>query len=156
MFMRQFQGACKYATPLSRLASIKQGQTETLKAYIKRFNEELKTIHNPQENGVMMAAISGVRPDTPLWDKLQKDECKILAKFYRRVDKIMRLDTAKEAIQVGKSTPIEKNSDNGKKQKNGDHQPSLEKANKKSKALDLRVPRPLPSKFTNYTDLVSS
>ena len=47
IFMRQFQGAHKYATPLSRLASIKQGPTETLKAHIKRFNEELTTIHNP-------------------------------------------------------------------------------------------------------------
>ena len=76
--MRQFQGARKYATLLSRLASIKQGSNETLKAYVKRFNEELTTIHNPQENGVLMAIISGVRPETPLWDKLQKDECKML------------------------------------------------------------------------------
>ena len=59
MFMRQFQGACKYATPLSCLPSIKQGLNETLKAYIKHFNDELTTIHNPQENRVMMAAISG-------------------------------------------------------------------------------------------------
>ena len=51
MFMRQFQRAHKYATPLSRLASIKQGPNETLKVYIKRFNDKLTTIHNPQENG---------------------------------------------------------------------------------------------------------
>ena len=57
--MRQFQGARKYATLLSRLASIKQGSNETLKAYVKCFNEELVTIHNPQENGVSMAAING-------------------------------------------------------------------------------------------------
>ena len=70
MFMHQFQGARKYATPLSRLASIKQRPNETLKAYIKRFNDELTTIHNPQENGVMMVAISGVRLNTHFWDKL--------------------------------------------------------------------------------------
>ena len=68
--MFQFQGARKYATPLSRLASIKQWLHETLKAYVRHFNEELATIHNPQENGVLMAAISGVWPETPLWDKL--------------------------------------------------------------------------------------
>ena len=99
MFMRQFQGGCKYATPLSHLASIKQGPNETLKAYIKRFNEELTTIHNPQENGVMMAAISGVRPDTPFLDKLQKDECKTLAEFYKRADKIMCLETAERPLR---------------------------------------------------------
>ena len=46
--------------------------------YVKRFNEELATIHNLQENGVLMAVILGVRPETPFWDKLQKDEYKTL------------------------------------------------------------------------------
>ena len=46
-FMRQFQEARKYATPISRLANIKQGPNEMLKAYIKRFDDELATIHNP-------------------------------------------------------------------------------------------------------------
>ena len=103
LFMLQFQGARKYVTPLSRLASIKQGSNETLKAYVRRFNKELATIHNPQENEVLMAAISIVRPKTPLWDKLQKDECKTLQEFYRRADKIMRLETAWEVIFAGRS-----------------------------------------------------
>ena len=75
-------------------------------------------IHNPQENGVMMAAISEVRTETPFWDKLQKDECKLLMEFYRHTDKIMHLETARKAIQAGKSTPSEKNNGNNKKQKN--------------------------------------
>ena len=79
-----------------------------------------------------------------------------MAKFYRRADKIMCLETAREAIQAEKSAATEKNDVNGKKQKNWDRQPSPEKANKKSKPIDLRVPRPPPSKFTNYTVLVSS
>ena len=98
MFVRQFQGAHKYATLLSRLASIKQGPNKMLKAYIKHFNDELTTIQGPQENGVMMATISEVRPNTPFWDKLQKDDCKSLAEFYRRAGKIMHLETAQEAI----------------------------------------------------------
>ena len=155
MFMCQFQGARKYATPLSRLASIKQGPSETLKLYIKCFNDKLTTIHNPQESGVMMTVISRVRPDSPFWDKLQKDECKSLSEFYRHTNKIIRLETAREAIQAGKSTPSEKSNDNGKKQKNGDCCPSLEKMNKKAKAPDQRIPWPPPRKFTNYTDLVS-
>ena len=129
-------------TPLSRLASIKHGLNETLKAYIKRFNDELTTmlklttIHNPQENGVMMEAISRVRPDTLFWDKLQKDECKTLSEFYRCTDKIMCLETARDAIQSRKPALPEKNNDNGKKRKNGHRHPYLEKTNKKLKALD--------------------
>ena len=72
MFMRQFQGAHKYVTPLSRLASIKKGPSETLKSYIKHFNDELTMIHNTQENGVMMAAISEVRPNTLFWRPFAK------------------------------------------------------------------------------------
>ena len=68
--MRQFQGARKYTSPLIRLASIKQGSNETLKAYVRHFNEELAIIDNLQENGVLMALILGVQPETPFWDKL--------------------------------------------------------------------------------------
>ena len=67
----------------------------------------------------------------------------------------MHLDTARDAMQAGKSTPLEKNNDNNKKQKNEDRHPSLDKTNKKAKAPDLRVPQPPPNKFTNYTDLVA-
>ena len=48
----------------------------------------------------------------------------------------MRLETAREAIQAGKSTLAEKNNDNGQKQKNRNRHPSPKKTNKKSKALD--------------------
>ena len=89
-----------------------------------------------------MTTISGVRPDTPFLD--------------RRADKIMCLETARETIQARKLAPAEKSNDNGKKRKNGDYHPSPDKANKKSKALDLRVLRPPPSKFTNYIDLALS
>ena len=67
----------------------------------------------------------------------------------------MCLETAREAVQAGKSTPSEKNNDNSKKQKNEDRRLSLEKTNQKAKTPDLRVLRPPPGKFTNYMDLVS-
>ena len=133
--MHQFQEARKYATPLSHLASIKQGTNETLKAYVRHFNEELATIHNPQKNGVLMAAISGVRPETSFYDKFQKDECKTLQEFYRWADKIMRLETDREAVFAWRSVPTEapredarakksvnaKKSEDYKKCKSGDH-----------------------------------
>ena len=50
-----------------------------------------------------------------------------MAKFYRRADKIMRLEIARKAIQVGKSVSTEKNGNNGKKQKNEDLHPSPER-----------------------------
>ena len=104
--MSQFQGARKYATPLSRFANIKQGPNKILKAYVRCFNEELATIHNPQENKVLMATILGVWPETRFWDKLQKDECKMPQEFYRRADKIMCLETAREVVHAGKPTPM--------------------------------------------------
>ena len=67
----------------------------------------------------------------------------------------MRLETTREAIQAGKSAPAEKNNGSGKKRKNGVRRSSLEHTNKKPKAPDQSVPRPLPNKFMNYIDLVS-
>ena len=52
-----------------------------------------------------MAAISEVWPETPFWDKIQKDECKMLQEFYRRTNKIMRLETTREVVHAEESTP---------------------------------------------------
>ena len=42
----------QYATPISCLASIKQGPNKMLKAYIKCFNDDLATIHDaPKRTG---------------------------------------------------------------------------------------------------------
>ena len=54
-----------------------------------------------------MVAISGVRPETPFWDKPQNNECKTLLEFYRQADKIMRLETSKEVVHAGRSTLVE-------------------------------------------------
>ena len=170
LFMRQFQWARKYATPMSRLASINQVLHETLKAYIRQFNEELATIHNPQENGVLMAAISGVPPETPFWDQLQNDECKTLQEFYRRVHKIMHLETTREVVQARRSTSAgaqresaptgkfeydEKNGDN-KKRKSGDCRRFPDVHQKKAKSQDQQVTKPPSSKYNNFTDLTRS
>ena len=88
----------------------------------------------------MMPTIFGVRPETPLWNKLQNDEFKLLQEFYRCANKIMCLETARDTVQVGKSTLSENNNDHSKKQKNGDRPLSPNKTNKKGKAPDLRVP----------------
>ena len=45
----------------------------------------------------------------------------------------MRLETAQEAIQARNLAPIEKNNDNGKKQKNGD-----DKIKKRSPMVQIR------------------
>ena len=50
----------KVSNPSKSFGQYQARVNETLKAYVKRFNEELATIHNPQENGVLMAAISRV------------------------------------------------------------------------------------------------
>ena len=44
-------------------------------------------------------------------------------------------ETDREAVQAGKSTPLEKNNDNSEKQKNRDRRLSLEKTNKKANSL---------------------
>ena len=52
-----------------------------------------------------MAVISGVRPETPFWDKLQKNEYKMLQEFYKCADKIICLETAQEVVHAEKSAP---------------------------------------------------
>ena len=117
-----------------------------------------------------MAAISRVRPETLFWDKLQKDECKTLHQFYRRADKIMRLETAREVVLAERSTSAEasreiaparktqsaENNGYNKKRKNRDRRRSPDAYQKKAKCSDQRVTRPPPSKYNNFTDLTRS
>ena len=64
-------------------------------------------------------------------------------------------ETPRETVQAGKSTLAEKSGEN-KGCKNGDSQGSPKVNNKKAKSPDQRVPRPPPSKYTNFIDLTSS
>ena len=82
----------------------------------------------------------------------------------------MCLETAREVVHVGRSTPIEapheivlvgkststeKNEDN-KKRKGEDHRRSPDAHQKKAKSSDQRVSRPLLSKYNNFTNLTRS
>ena len=79
----------------------------------------------------------------------------------------MRLETAREVVLTGTSTPteayreiaqtrksqsVEKNGD-PKKSKNGDRQQSPDVHQKKAKSPNQRVTRPPLSKYSNFTDL---
>ena len=91
----------------------------------------------------------------------------MLHEFYRRADKIMCLEIAREAVCAGKPAPTEtsfetaqtrkptptEKSRKNKKHKNGDRRRSPEANNKKAKSPDQRVLIPPPSKYTNFTYL---
>ena len=94
----------------------------------------------------------------------------MLQEFYRRVDKIMRLEIAREAVHAGRSTLMEalckiaqakkstfaeKNSDI-KKHKSGDHRQSPDAYKKKAKSPDQRILRPILRKYNNFTNLIRS
>ena len=61
-----------------------------------------------------------------------------------------------KSCKQGSLLPLKITMITARSEKNRDHRPSSEKTNKKAKAPDLRVPRPPPRKFTNYTNLVCS
>ena len=94
----------------------------------------------------------------------------MLQEFYRRANKIMRLETAREVVHTGRSTPVEapheatptgkflsteKNGDS-KKHKSGDCRQSSNAHQKKTKSHDQRIPRPPLSKYNNFTNLTRS
>ena len=71
-FVRQFQAARIYSKPGSNLTNIKQREGETLKSYLKRFNDEAARVHSVLEGGVLFAAMGGFCPKTKLWNDLQE------------------------------------------------------------------------------------
>ena len=148
-FIRQFQAARIYSKPGSSLTNIKQREGETLKSYLRHFSDEAARVHSAPEEGVLFAAMGGVRPKTKLWNDLQERDCRTLEEFYARAEKHLRVENAEEAL--GKpDSPINNSKDRKeKKAKNEKSKPQDQKQlpeNRPSSAAPL-------TRYNFYTEL---
>ena len=109
------------------MTNIKQREGETLKSYLKHFNDEAAKVHSVPEDGVLFAAMGGVCPKTKLWNDLQERDCRTLEEFYARAEKYLRVENTEEAL--GKTdSPIKNPKDKKeKKRKNEESKPNDQK-----------------------------
>ncbi|XP_018840683.1 uncharacterized protein LOC109006003 [Juglans regia] len=62
LFLTQFMASRRRRGPKASLFTIKQGEDESLKAYLSRFNKERMTMDDQNEKITMAALLGGVWP----------------------------------------------------------------------------------------------
>ena len=80
----------------SHLFTIHQKETESLKNYVKWFNQAILEVEDPSDKVVIMAMMEGLRPG-PLFDSLSKNIPKILSTLQGKANKYIASEKLAEA-----------------------------------------------------------
>ncbi|PON82532.1 hypothetical protein TorRG33x02_216860 [Trema orientale] len=78
-------------------------ENESLKSYLKRFDEKAAKVTKVSEGGMLMALAVGVRLNTTLSRNLHKVYYMNIGDFYQRVKKYMGVDNAYDTMDLSKS-----------------------------------------------------
>jgi len=123
-FKRQFWVHHERMKDAISLADIKQGESESLGDYVKRFNHAAARVKGPDERLMHYALIAGVRKGTAFAQKLLMKKTEGLQDFCEKADRYMRLEEselerkkseAKNASTPGAESSKKKNGENSQK-----------------------------------------
>ena len=104
-FLQQHHAVRDYTMPGTSLANVKQGENESLKSYIHKFNMEAAKVGSLTRQELKMTITAGVRPGSKLWDNMLKREVTDLDDFYERAQKYIRVEDGHENLKAGKGPP---------------------------------------------------
>ncbi|GFY95627.1 hypothetical protein Acr_10g0010120 [Actinidia rufa] len=86
LFVANFLSCRGMQKNASHLFTIHQKEIESLKDYVRRFNQVVLKVKDPNNKVVIMAMIEGLRPDS-LFDSLSKNVLETLSTLQSKVDK---------------------------------------------------------------------
>ncbi|XP_062078265.1 uncharacterized protein LOC133782862 isoform X1 [Humulus lupulus] len=101
-FLQHHHPVRDYTMLGTSLANVKQGENESLKSYIHRFNMEATKVGSLTRRELKMAITTGVRSGSQLWDNMLKREVTDLDNFYERAQKYIRVEDGHESLKAGK------------------------------------------------------
>ncbi|GFY86076.1 hypothetical protein Acr_04g0008140 [Actinidia rufa] len=80
----------------SHLFTVHQKETESLKDFVKRFNQAVLDVEDPSDKVIIMAMMEGLRPG-PLFDSLSKNVPETLSALQSKADKYIAAEELAEA-----------------------------------------------------------
>ncbi|GFY87157.1 hypothetical protein Acr_05g0007960 [Actinidia rufa] len=80
----------------SHLFTVHQKETESLKDFVKRFNQAILEVEDPSDKVIIMAMMEGLRPG-PLFDSLSKNVPETLSALQSKADKYIAAEELAEA-----------------------------------------------------------
>ncbi|GFY86848.1 hypothetical protein Acr_05g0004870 [Actinidia rufa] len=93
---KAFSATLKGPKNASHLFTIHQKETESLKDFVKRFNQAILEVEDPSDKVIIMAMMEGLRP-SPLFDSLSKNVPETLSALQSKADKYIAAEELAEA-----------------------------------------------------------
>ncbi|GFZ19285.1 hypothetical protein Acr_27g0010240 [Actinidia rufa] len=87
LFVANFMSCRNRQKNASHLFTVHQKETESLKDFVKRFNQAILELEDPSDKVIIMAMMEGLRPG-PLFDSLSKNVPETLSTLQSKADKI--------------------------------------------------------------------
>ncbi|GFZ10627.1 hypothetical protein Acr_22g0000250 [Actinidia rufa] len=96
LFVANFMSCRNREKNASHLFTIHQKETESLKDFVKRFNQAILEVEDPSDKVIIMAMMEGLRP-SPLFDSLSKNVPETLSALQSKADKYIAAEELAEA-----------------------------------------------------------
>ncbi|GFY96586.1 hypothetical protein Acr_11g0008920 [Actinidia rufa] len=96
LFVANFMSCRNRQKNASHLFIVHQKETESLKDFVKRFNQAILEVEDPSDKVIIMAMMEGLRPG-PLFDSLSKNVLETLSALQSKADKYIAAEELAEA-----------------------------------------------------------
>ncbi|GFY98929.1 hypothetical protein Acr_13g0003300 [Actinidia rufa] len=96
LFIANFMSCRNRQKNASHLFTVHQKETESLKDFVKRFNQAVLDVEDPSDKVIIMAMMEGLRPG-PLFDSLSKNIPETLSALQSKADKYIAAEELAEA-----------------------------------------------------------
>ncbi|GFZ19866.1 hypothetical protein Acr_28g0005710 [Actinidia rufa] len=96
LFVANFMSCRNRQKNASHLFTVHQKETESLKDFVKRFNQAILKVEDPSDKVIIMAMMEGLRPG-PLFDSLSKNVHETLSALQSKADKYIAAEELAEA-----------------------------------------------------------
>ncbi|GFZ19274.1 hypothetical protein Acr_27g0010130 [Actinidia rufa] len=96
LFVANFMSCRNRQKNASHLFTVHQKETESLKDFVKRFNQAILEVEDPSDKVIIMAMMEGLRPG-PLFDSLSKNVPETLSALQSKANKYIAAEELVEA-----------------------------------------------------------
>ncbi|GFZ10537.1 hypothetical protein Acr_21g0011360 [Actinidia rufa] len=96
LFVANFMSCKNRQKNASHLFTVHQKETESLKDFVKRFNQAILEVEDPSDKVIIMAMMEGLRPG-PLFDSFSKSVPETLSALQSKADKYVAAEELAEA-----------------------------------------------------------
>ncbi|GFS31174.1 hypothetical protein Acr_00g0016040 [Actinidia rufa] len=96
LFVANFMSYRNRQKNASHLFTVHQKEAESLKDFVKRFNQAILEVEDPSDKVIIMAMMEGLRPG-PLFDSLSKNVPETLSALQSKADKYIAVEELAEA-----------------------------------------------------------